>query len=531
MYPLYDDEAYVIAAVVVGEDGSSSENLVYVHSGSVYDESYNRTTEEYTWTRTVIANGEEVTLREVDDSGISLLANGRMDEGKWYQVRYNSNGDVIRVEAFNDGVNLDTDTAINTHGWLDADQDYDDWNLVNNNTSGSNQYTNTLDDETAGGTTYGAATLFPLTFVDTVLYHERFTNTGLPTVNQARTLYEYNDTTSGIRIATDASIILDQERNNDGGDVYFGTGIDDLVDFLEDLHQNANGRYDYELSLLIEDGRATTVIIKDNVPDGNGGVTPPAVSTTNIDVVYDDENGHYLQPRIYDGTGNWEAGPVFAALAEEIRANGGTVTGFNLTVPSNASNAGNTMTWEDEYGAEWTIRGDNIDRLYSVEVDDELVGYVGPGAVYYDTDGETVVAGFVLQGTGTHYRWSNSGGYSGYQTYKTETPGYGNDYEFETGYVVLETNGYSAGYVVEDADGTVVADNGYIKVGNTLYVELNIGTFTTIVGAASGEGWTDDSGVDHDISFRLVSGTAFGNGARYSFTVPDANSTVKVNFS
>ncbi len=90
-------------------------------------------------------------------------------------------------------------------------------------------------------------------------------------MDKARTLYEYNSTTSGIRIATDASIILDQERNNDGGDVYFGTGVDDLIDFLDDLHKNAAGQYDYDLSLLIEDGRATTVIIKDNVPDGNGG--------------------------------------------------------------------------------------------------------------------------------------------------------------------------------------------------------------------------------------------------------------------
>jgi len=121
-------------------------------------------------------------------------------------------------------------------------------------------------------TVYGAADLFPMEGVDTVLYHEAFNDiAGLPTVDKARTLYEYNTTTSGIRIASDASIILDQVRNNDGGDVYFGTGIDDLIDFLEDLHKRSNGNYDYELSLLIEDGRATTVIIKDNVRDGDPG--------------------------------------------------------------------------------------------------------------------------------------------------------------------------------------------------------------------------------------------------------------------
>ena len=263
VYPLYDDEAYVIAAIVVGEDGSNSENLVYVHSGSVYEESYDKTTEEYTWTRTVISNGEEVTLTEVDDSGISLLANGRMDEGKWYQVRYNADGEVIKVEA----------DQTNVAGWLDYDHQYDEWSL--SNYEGSDRYTNTLDTvySTADGSVlvWGAADLYPMEGVDTVLYHEYFNVPGLPTVDKARTLYEYNTTTSGIRIATDASIILDQERNKDGGEVYFGTGVDDLIDFLEDLHKRTNGNYEYDLSMVIEDGRATTVIIKDHVEDGDAG--------------------------------------------------------------------------------------------------------------------------------------------------------------------------------------------------------------------------------------------------------------------
>ena len=286
VYPLYDDEAYVIAAVVVGEDGSNSENLVYVHSDSVYEESYDKNTEEYTWTRTVISDGKEVTLTEVDDSGISLLAKNRMDEGKWYQVRYNADGEVIRVEAYNPNDYADDDaeqTDINA-GWLDADWQYDNWSL--SNTTGSDRYTNTLDDDSP---VTGAANLFADPSVDTVLYHERFNdplNQGLPTVDKARTLYEYNSTTSGIRIATDASIILDQERNNDGGDVYFGTGVDDLIDFLDDLHKNAAGQYDYDLSLLIEDGRATTVIIKDNVPDGDGGSWTEDNMATNRDKTF-----------------------------------------------------------------------------------------------------------------------------------------------------------------------------------------------------------------------------------------------------
>ena len=289
VYPLYDDEAYVIAAVVVGEDGSSSENLVYVHSSSVYEESYDKTTEEYTWTRTVISGGQEVTLTEVDDSGISMLDKTVMDEGKWYQVRYNADGEVIRVEAYNPYpgyADHDAANAAIAAGWLDADEDYGNWNLVNSKLSGSTQYTNTLNNETG---VWGAAELFPLSFVDTVLYHERFDDPddqGLPTVDKARTLYEYNTTTSGIRIATDASIILDQERNNDGGEVYFGTGVDDLIDFLDDLHKNDNGQYDYDLSMVIEDGRATTVIIVDNVRDGDDGNYTEDNMATNRDETF-----------------------------------------------------------------------------------------------------------------------------------------------------------------------------------------------------------------------------------------------------
>ena len=52
VYTLYDDDAYVIAAVVVGDDGGTSSNYVYVHSkdNSVV-ESYDKTTELWTWTR------------------------------------------------------------------------------------------------------------------------------------------------------------------------------------------------------------------------------------------------------------------------------------------------------------------------------------------------------------------------------------------------------------------------------------------------------------------------------------------------
>ena len=64
-YVLYKDNGYVIAAVVVGEDGEASKNLVYFDNDKLTSESYDKAADEWTWTREAIYNGEKITLTEV----------------------------------------------------------------------------------------------------------------------------------------------------------------------------------------------------------------------------------------------------------------------------------------------------------------------------------------------------------------------------------------------------------------------------------------------------------------------------------
>ena len=87
-YPLYGDDGYIIAAVVVGDSSSVSSNVAYVISSNVKDESYDKTTGEWTWTREVIINGELVELVETNDTGVSELENDGsvMGQGKWIMV-------------------------------------------------------------------------------------------------------------------------------------------------------------------------------------------------------------------------------------------------------------------------------------------------------------------------------------------------------------------------------------------------------------------------------------------------------------
>lgn len=96
VYTLFKDNGYVIAAVVVGDDAASTKNLVFSHKKDVELESYDKTEDEWTWTRKVVnAKGEEIVLTEKSDSLSEL---NKMVKGLWYQVKYDAKGNVISVE-------------------------------------------------------------------------------------------------------------------------------------------------------------------------------------------------------------------------------------------------------------------------------------------------------------------------------------------------------------------------------------------------------------------------------------------------
>ena len=252
LYTLYDEDGYIIAMVVVGEDNGNSDSLVYVHSGSLTRESYDRNTEEWTWTRDVIMDGEEAVLTEVDDTRVSML--NQMDENKWYRVRFNADGEVTSVRS---------DNRDQTPDGIDEDLDFDNWNMTGDS---SYRYV----DNHAGG---AINTAINTTGVDIVLYHQSFQDN--EPEQSGKTLYMTQDHNSYIRFMDDTSVVFEQMNNNEW-DTFFWSGESGVARAIRELHDaNAAGTvFDYTISAVIEDGRATTIIIRDEVKDGDSGTTP-----------------------------------------------------------------------------------------------------------------------------------------------------------------------------------------------------------------------------------------------------------------
>ena len=342
MYTLYDKDGYIIAMVVVGEDTGSSDSLVYIHSGSVSEESYNKSTEEWTWTRTAIIDGEEVTLVEVDDTGISML--NKMDEDQWYRVRFNADGEVVSVRA--DGVSTS----------IDFDDDFDSPNWGMTSTSTPYAYINDHD----GTTTINDA--INTAGVDIVLYHEDFG--GVYPSAEGKTLYMTQSHESYIRFTDDVKVVFEQQDDN-VWDTYFWTGengVDRALNELRKVSANSN-LYDYEISAVIDNGRATSIIIKDLTGDGYvaGDRDDDARVITNTGA-----RVGYVGTEIYGGGETLTPYEMMLILADQIEADGYDVTnvdstgvdyigpnGYPTSVASGTVKQVYKVTFEQEWTSNW----------------------------------------------------------------------------------------------------------------------------------------------------------------------------------
>ena len=72
----------------------------------------------------------------------------------------------------------------------------------------------------------------------------------------------------GFRIAEDVNVVLTQTVKNKETTEYY-TGVNSLKSILEDLNEDADGKNTYEFYAVIEDGRATSVIIVDGNKDND----------------------------------------------------------------------------------------------------------------------------------------------------------------------------------------------------------------------------------------------------------------------
>ena len=101
VYTLYKDNGYVIAAVVIGDSGGVSSSYAYITSDSYSNEGYDKTEDEWTWSREAIVDGKIVDLTE---SGSTIKYLNKMAPNNWYEVKYDAKGNVRGIKN-NGGTN------------------------------------------------------------------------------------------------------------------------------------------------------------------------------------------------------------------------------------------------------------------------------------------------------------------------------------------------------------------------------------------------------------------------------------------
>jgi len=288
-YTLYNNDGYIIAAVVVGEDNGSTKSLIYSDQDKIKSEDYSN--DEWTWTREVISNGERLVLTE---KGSKLAASGlrSMDENVWYEVTYKADGTVKEVTPayYTDaGRNIGktvasspaltlTNTATPFAGSFVKDITGLEYAINNNNKA------ITLYEEVWGNGTDDGCT------ADSNSQDA----TGKPNMTKApslkdSTLYVDTAASKGFYVHDDVKAVLIQ-KNDGKSTTEWLEGKSQLESALEDLNFR-NGTYLFKVSAIMTNGRASVVIIHDwngtdAQPDGshgggNGNTTATVTVTGN----------------------------------------------------------------------------------------------------------------------------------------------------------------------------------------------------------------------------------------------------------
>ncbi len=274
VYTLFDKDGYVIAAIVLGEDDGTTKNLVYSHKSDIKDEHYSSADDEWTWTRDVIFNGEEITLTE-KGSSISVLED--MKQNAWYEVTYKANGTVkdAKYAYYTEGGMLIGATlssssttpkgpAMTLASKPDTAGDFVnaienlEYAINDNKNDGTTLY------EQVWGIGRGNATDRNST---------KLTKDNAPSLKES-TLYVNTDASKGFYVSKDVKSVLIQ-KNDGKSNTEWGNGTSDLENMLGDLNLTADG-YCFKISAILTNGRATTVIIHDwnetgATPDGSHG--------------------------------------------------------------------------------------------------------------------------------------------------------------------------------------------------------------------------------------------------------------------
>ena len=345
VYALYDDESYVIGAVVVGEDAGSTNNFVYVISENANRESYSSADDEYTWTRPVALDGEENELTYVGDA-LEEIGKDVMDAATWQYVRYYADGTV------KDAVEVPT---ADTQNWKNG---YDVMHSIL-------EAVKRVDEANEEHVLLSNAVENDLTFKN-------------------GTLYSDDSDDMGIWISPDVKVVRIQNVDNDQfGEIEYYDGRDGLEDALDDMIVDEDDNI--LVSAIIEDGAAMVVVLNntndektdegDKTPATGGKYSrvvdttaklPAGLALSNASV---DNNGDLKMPYVVGEN-------IYTQMEDALTALGYT----DIEITRNAGDYNATARNEDGYreNVEFTPSTDGTD-FYTVTIDEKLEEYVQEG--------------------------------------------------------------------------------------------------------------------------------------------------------
>ena len=303
VYTLFDDDGYVIAAVVVGEDDGTTTNYAYVTSDSMNREAYDRENDEYTWSREAIVNGQLVTLTETGSTNPEL---DHMDRGKWYEVKYYADGTVRRVTE------IKVDNGDNT---VDSYEFY-------KGTIAAGNYPKFIGiiDYVEGATDDN----------DTVVLYEDLTAQPYVISVKGSTLQVDTATAAvsrGFAVSSSANTVLIQDSKTSSGKV---TLMDDIYEYtggtsgLERAIRNLNDNQKFRgyIGAVIENGVATSVVVYDKThTDIDTGITGGPVQGVAVDL------RNPANVVVLNGSGS----PVYTDAALSAIVNQLTEDGYTVT--------------------------------------------------------------------------------------------------------------------------------------------------------------------------------------------------------
>ena len=287
VYNLFDDDGFVIAAVVVGEDAGTSTTYAYILNDDLIQEDYDSTNDEWTWYREAVVNGEVVMLTEKGETNPQLgdLGNGKggqVRRGEWHEVKYKADGTVRSVTNLSKSIKNTLPGNIPAYDFDGYTYNYstDPWDSQNGKLINDVKYVEAATDQ-----------------FNTILLWDDLTDATRTISAEGHSLWVKTSavTKDGFSINPSAKTVLIQDvfRSKDGlkimGDIneYTGgiAGVKQALKVLNedndaDYHEDEVGSFRGFVGAVFENGMATSIIIYDKTASFLNQGSDPSVQGT-----------------------------------------------------------------------------------------------------------------------------------------------------------------------------------------------------------------------------------------------------------